>query len=126
MLRFLLDEQISPRVAEQARVKWPLVPMHSIYRWRKGAFCGQSDDMVLDGARQGGLTLVTYDLHSIPMLLAEWAASGIPHAGVVLVDDRTIAPSDFGGLLRALAHLWRAEKGAVWTDRVLFLGRPAR
>ena len=123
MLSLLLDEQISPRVAEQARVKWPGVPIQTIHRWREGAFCGQDDDVVLDQARQDGLTLVTYDLKSLPPLLAEWAASGISHAGVVLVDDRTIAPSDFGGLLRALAELWRAEKDAVWRDRILFLCR---
>ena len=121
MLSFLLDEQISPAVAEQAPVKCPGVPIATLYRWREGVFCGQDDDVVLHAARQDGLTLVTYDLKSIPLLLAEWAASGISHAGVVFVDDRTIAPSDFGGLLRALAELWRAEKGAVWKDRILFL-----
>ena len=123
MLSFLLDEQISPKVAEQARFKRPGVPIETIYHWREGALCGQHDDLVLDAARQDGLTLVTYDLTSIPLLLAEWAASGISHAGVVLVDDRTIAPSDFGGLLRALVELWQAEKGARWEDRVLFLSR---
>jgi hypothetical protein len=53
------------------------------------------------------------------------AASGISHAGVVLIDERTIGPSDFGGLLRALVELWRAEKATVWEDRVVFLARSA-
>jgi hypothetical protein len=72
MLSFLLDEQISPKVAEQSRLKWPGVAIQSIYRWRQGEFCGTKDELLLAGARQDGLTLVTYDLTSIPVLLAEW------------------------------------------------------
>lgn len=120
MLAFLLDEQISPVVAAHAAI-----PIQTIHRWHDGALCGRGDALVLEAARHHRLTLVTYDLKTIPPLLAEWAASGISHAGAVLVDDRTIAPSDFGGILAALTQLWRSEKHAAWRDRVHFLTRDA-
>ncbi len=123
MLSFLLDEQISPKVAEQVQVKYAGIPIQTIYRWREGLLCGQDDAVVLDRARHDGFTFVTYDLKSIPPVLTEWAASGSSHAGVVFVDERTIAPSDFGGLVQALAELWQAEKRAAWKDRIVFLSR---
>ena len=65
--------------------------------------------------------MVTYDLKTIPPLLAEWSSRGRSHAGAVFVDERTIAPADFGGLIRALLRLWERELASEWTDRMLFL-----
>jgi hypothetical protein len=53
----------------------------------------------------------------------EWAEAGTSHGGVIFVDQRTLAPNDSGGLIRALVRVWE-ELGALdWTDRVLFLTR---
>jgi hypothetical protein len=94
----------------------------SIYRWREGTLTGQDDELVLRAAAEDGLTLVTYDLKTVPPLLAEWGAAGIAHQGVVFVDDRTIRSSNFGDLIRALVHLWDREHDRDWQDRIVFLG----
>ncbi len=122
MLSLLLDEQISPVVADQIAIRRPEIRIQSIYRWRHDVLTGVPDELVLQAAAQDALTLVTYDLKTIPPLLTEWCALRIPHAGVVFVDDRTIAPDDFGGLVRALIFLWEQEHERDWTDRIVFLG----
>ncbi len=82
---------------------------------------GQSDDRVLRAAAEDGLTLVTYDLRTIPPLLAEWAAAGQAHAGVVFVDQRSIRTSDVGGPVRAMAQFWDRERERDWQNRIVFL-----
>jgi hypothetical protein len=67
------------------------------------------------------LTLVTYDLATIPPVLVSLAASGESHAGVVLIDEQTIPTSDFGGLVRAIVALCSRAADWEWTDRVVFL-----
>ena len=59
---------------------------------------------LLEAAKQR-LTLVTYDRRTIPPLLKSWAEAGRAHGGVTLVDDKTIAPSNIGALVWALAEL---------------------
>jgi hypothetical protein len=124
MLAYLLDEQISPVVAEQLLRTCPGVRAEAVPRWRQGAYTGQPDERALLAATECGLTLVTYDLRTIPPSLAEWAASGLTHSGVILVDYHTIHPSDFGRLVRALARLWDREHQHVWVDRIVFLEAP--
>jgi hypothetical protein len=46
---------------------------------------------------------------------------GIDHGGVVFVDEKTIAPQDFGGLVKSLGLLWKHERLADWINRVTFL-----
>jgi hypothetical protein len=121
MLSLLLDEQISRQAAAALSALRSEVPVVSIYDWRAGALTGTDDALVLQGATEDGLTLVTYDLKTIPPVLAEWGASGRSHGGVVFVDDRSIAPSDFGGLARALLFCWEAQGAWDWTDRIVYL-----
>ena len=124
MLSLLLDEQISPQVVAAVAALNAAVPVVSVYDWRGGALTGTDDALVLQGAFEDGLTLVTYDLKTIPPVLAEWGASGRPHGGVVFVDGRSIAPSDFGGLARALRFCWEAQGTWDWADRIVYL-KPA-
>jgi hypothetical protein len=124
MLAYLLDEQISPVVAEQLLRRCPGLRAEAVTRWQQGAYTGQPDERLLLAATEGGLTLVTYDLRTIPPSLAEWAASGLTHGGVILVDHHTIRPSDVGRLARALASLWNREHRHVWVDRIVFLEAP--
>jgi hypothetical protein len=101
MLRYLLDEQISPVVAEAVRRKHASIWIESVHRWQGGKLVSAADSEVVRSAHQERLTLVTYDLQTIPDLLAAWAEEGIHHSGVVLVDGLSIAPADFGGRARA-------------------------
>ena len=125
MLSYLLDENISFVVAEQLAHKNPKIGVQSVYRWRNGAFRGQEDGHVLRAATAEGLTLVTYDLSTIPALLAEMAADGEAHAGVVFVDSASIRSSDFGGLVLALLAHWQRYSDEEWNNRVEFL-EPSR
>jgi len=124
MLSLLLDEQISPVIAEQVALRRPGIPIQSVYRWREGALTGQPDVLVLRAAGVDGLTLVTYDLRTIPPLLSEWGATGTQHGGVIFVNASTIRSSEFGRLTRALIQAWDREHAATWTDRIVFLEAP--
>jgi hypothetical protein len=125
-LALLLDEQISPEVARRIRAAKPAIVIHSIYEWMDGALCGVDDQFVLQAAARHRLTLVTFDLKTVPPVLVEWGSLGISHGGVVFVDDKTIRASDIGGLVRAILSLWDAEHNTAWTDRVVFLQASGR
>ena len=121
MLAYLLDENISFVVAEQLTRKNPQMSVQSVYRWRNGELVGQDDGRLLRAAIEEGLTLVTYDLKTIPPLLTELAADGESHAGVVFVDDASIRGNNFGGLVMALLAHWQRYSAEEWTNRVAFL-----
>jgi hypothetical protein len=123
MLKLLLDEHLSPRVAQQLRAKWPRTQIESILFWQDGRFAGAPDDMLLSEAHVRGWTLVTYDQATIVPLLKDWGEQNIEHGGVILVDERTIAPNDIGGLVHALGAVWRAQKNLDWKNAVIYLSR---
>jgi hypothetical protein len=123
VLRFLLDEHVSPAVATGLRRRLPRITVYAMVDWDDGAHLGRDDASCLQEAARQRLTLITYDRRTIPPLLKVWAESGIHHAGVVFVDEKTIAQSDIGGLLRALVELARASLNWDWVDRVCFLER---
>jgi hypothetical protein len=123
MLKLLLDEHISPDVAKGLRRRDRTVTVHAMTEWKDGNFLGQEDAVCLREATAQRLTLVTYDRRTIPPLLKAWAEEGRRHAGVIFVDDKTIAPSNIGGLVLALAGLAREARNWDWTDRICFLRR---
>jgi hypothetical protein len=93
----------------------------SIHDWRDGCFLGSQDPVFLPEASKDGLTFVSYDQKTVRPLLKSWAEAGIDHAGFVFVDEKTIAPQDFGRLIRSLCGLWRSERLASWENRVIYL-----
>lgn len=121
MLRFLLDEHLSPRVAQGIKARLPSARVSTVLTWENGKLRGTPDEIVLAEATKAGLALVTFDLATIAPLLKEWGESGIEHAGVIFVDERTIAQNDFGGLVCALVDLWKSTKRESWLNRVVFL-----
>jgi hypothetical protein len=123
VLNLLLDEHISPAVGAGLKRRLPRITVYALAEWDNGAQLGRDDAGCLEEAARQKLTMVTYDRRTIPPLLKAWAESGIHHAGVVFVDEKTIAPSDIGGLVRALVELAKAELHWDWTDRVCFLER---
>ena len=91
--------------------------------WEGGEFLGQQDSACLKQAAAQGLTLLTYDRRTIPPLLKTWGEEGRSHGGVIFVDEKTISPSDNGGLIRGLSSLSRKTSKWDWTNRVCFLRR---
>ena len=126
MLRLLTDEQISPAVARQASSRCRGIDIIAIRTWEGGQFLSTPDEMILQEAHKQRITLVTFDLRTIPPLLRLWAERGIDHSGVILVDERTFAQHDIGGLTAALCAIWKAQSDSDWTNRVLFLVRAGR
>jgi len=123
MVKLLLDEHISPTVADGLRHGNRLLVVYCMAEWEQGEFLGQQDFACLQQAAAQGLTFVTYDRRTIPPLLKAWAEEERKHGGVIFVDEKTISPSDVGGLVRALSELSRKTAKWDWTNRVCFLRR---
>ena len=123
MLRLLLDEHISPRVAAGIRLRDKKIIIRDMVEWENGIFLGQEDSACLRKALVQKLTLVTYDRRTIPPLLKNWAEEGRQHGGVIFVDEKTIAQADIGGLIQSLDRLVKETRDLDWTDRIYFLRR---
>jgi hypothetical protein len=123
MLKLLLDEHISPTIADSLRRRERLLVVSYMAEWEDGEFLGQQDSACLQKAAVQRLTLVTYDRRTIPPLLKSWSEEGRMHGGVIFVDEKTIPPSDLGGLVRALSNLSRKTAKWDWTNRICYLRR---
>ena len=123
MLKLLLDEHISPRVAEGLRRRHRRLAVHFLAGWENGQLLGQNDWTLLQHAAEEGLTLVTYDRRTIPLLLKTWSEEGRDHGGIIFIDDKTISPADIGAQVRALSELAGKAAYLSWTNRVCFLQR---
>jgi hypothetical protein len=123
MLKLLLDEHMSPDVANGLLRRHRELEVRYMVEWENGYFLGREDSLCLREAAEQGLTLVTYDRRTIPPLLKTWAEEGRRHGGVVFVDERTISPADIGGLVWALTRLARETWNWDWTNRIYFLRR---
>lgn len=123
MLKLLLDEHISPSVADGLRRRHRSLIVRGMVEWEGGDFLGKDDAACLLEAARQGLTLVTYDRRTIPPLLKIWAEAGQSHGGVIFVDEKTISPADLGGLVRALIELSKETGNVDWTNLVYFLQR---
>jgi hypothetical protein len=123
MVKLLLDEHISPAVAEGLRRRNRSLAVVCMAAWEDGEFLGQQDSVCLQEAAMQGLTLVTHDRRTIPLLLKVWAEEGRKHGGVIFVDEKTISPADTGGLVRALSELARSTTRWDWSERICFLRR---
>jgi hypothetical protein len=124
MLKLLLDEHVSPDVADGLRRRIPSLVVHALAEWEGGSFLGQDDSACLLAAAAQKMTLVTYDRRTISWLLKTWTEEGRKHGGVIFVDERTISPANVGALVRALLQLHKDGAKWDWTDRVVFLRRP--
>ena len=91
MLKLLLDEHISPIVADGLRRRNRQLVVFCMTEWEGGEFLGQQDSACLRQATAQGLTMVTYDRRTIPPLLKTWGEEGRKHGGVIFVDEKTIS-----------------------------------
>lgn len=117
-MRLLLDAYIA--VAVEAGLREVGIDAVAVNEWMGGEYRTASDEEVLRVAFQDERVLVTFDLRTVPPLLKRWAETGVSHAGVILIDQKTIRPGNVGGLIRPL-QLISARDDIPWRDRVIFL-----
>ena len=117
--RFLLDEQISPRVARLAGGLG--VDARAV---ASSDLAGLDDRSIFRKAVEEGRILVTYDIADMSVVYADLLKEGLDVPGVIFVDSRTIPTSDPLRLARGLARVaGRIESGDVDPGGGLFLER---
>lgn len=114
---FLLDEQISPRVAEQ------LAKTGIDVRAVCGSeLAGRDDASIFRAAVAEGRIMVTYNIADFSVVYADLLKEGLKVPGLVFVDENSIPNSDIQGLVRALARLTaRLQKGEADAGGGIFL-----
>ena len=107
MMRFLLDEMLSPAIARQLRKRG----IDAVAVAERHDFLGASDDEVLEVAAAEGRTVVTMNICDFVRLDSEWSAQGREDSGILLVSAARF-PHDaslIGALTNALATKARAK-----------------
>lgn len=98
-LRYLLDEDISFRVANGLRLRSiDAVSAQQIGRTNREI----PDEEQLAFATAEDRVLVTYNRDDYQALDSQWRAQGRSHAGILWCVERSIPRRDIGGLVRAL------------------------
>lgn len=122
MLRLLLDAHISPVIAREVSRHRPACEVIALRDWEDGKYLDEPDDgIILARAFEVEITLLTRDIRTIHPLVVAWDAQRRSHAGVIFLDNHTIAEGDVGNLIRAVVQLWDEKQGIDWKDRVEFL-----
>ncbi|MEO0808638.1 MAG: DUF5615 family PIN-like protein [Cyanobacteria bacterium J06643_4] len=123
MLVFLLDEHISPKVSSQLQQKNAKIIVRTLQTWENGLYLQASDEKIINAASKQSLTLVTYDLKTIPPLLNKLAEEEQSHAGIIFVNEQTISSSNIGRLVKALHALWEKNHEQDWMNRCVYLSK---
>jgi hypothetical protein len=107
----LLDEMLSPRIAEQLRVVGADVVAISDTAHLKGT----SDSDVLELATSEARALITDNIRDFAPLNASWAALGRTHAGMVFISTKTF-PQDRTRVGRITAALQKRLQDDAWPE----------
>jgi hypothetical protein len=119
VLRLLTDSHVPPAVCEAARKLEPL-DITALRTWHGGVYLHERDARLLALAWEDSVTIVTYDVNTLPLVVKERLESGLSHAGMVYVSAR-YRQNAVGAIGRGLAKIWRSEMSLDWTNRVRFL-----
>ncbi len=112
MLRLLLDEHISSKVAHGLKRQLPLADVECILTWQGGAHLGSPDDVILNNALRDWRVVVTYDLATMPSAVQSMASDHGQQTGVLFIDTKKISQNDIGGLVRALQSFVMMHAGS--------------
>ncbi len=81
----------------------------------------QPDDVILRTAHSEQRILVTFDVHSMPVVIRHFAESGVDHSGVVLISTKTLGQDDAPHLAAALERFANLYGDQSLNNQVLFL-----
>ncbi|MGI8461150.1 MAG: DUF5615 family PIN-like protein [Solirubrobacterales bacterium] len=102
-MKLLLDEQISPRVAERLQ----RFGHDAIAVSKLASLQGKSDEAVFLAARETGRAVVTYDRDDFLVLAAGFAERGLTHDGLVIINPKRLPSREFTVLANALDRFIR-------------------
>jgi predicted nuclease of predicted toxin-antitoxin system len=109
-LAFLLDEDVSYRVAEGLRRRGvDAISVHELGRANQAV----TDEEQLRLATNQGRVLLTYNRADYQALDVSWRRRGQSHAGIIWCNERTIPRRAIGDLVRAaeaVAHMHESLK----------------
>ena len=120
-LKLLLDEHIDPKLVQLLGQRG--IEAVSMQEWRSGHYVGHPDHEILISMASEGLTLLSYDVHSMPELLDRLAEEEVTHGGIILVSERTIKQNALSALALALENLVNELGDVDWHNRMVFLRR---
>jgi predicted nuclease of predicted toxin-antitoxin system len=115
-MKLLLDEHLSPRLAEALRVKG-----HDVICVIEIGLDGADDRIVWERAIAEERVLVSYDTGDFLTLFNLLFQESWHHPGLVVISTKTIPMHDFGGLERALDGL--LTRAPDLADQIMFLDR---
>src|SRR5260370_617295 len=120
-MKLLLDSHIPADVANAIGKRHPGLDVQHLAQWKGGCLLESDDVNILAECSVEGRVWVTYDLATVPDLLARWAEEIRDHAGVFLADDATIPPEKVGALAAAISDLVDELGDTDTTNLVRFL-----
>jgi hypothetical protein len=120
-VRLLLETHIDPAVVTELSKLVPGLDIVLQQHWRGGLLRTADDDELLTAAYEDGSVFVTFDVTTIPNLLARRYERGILSPGVIFVSRRTFRQNDAAGMARAVAMLLRDHTQEEWTGQVMYL-----
>lgn len=118
-LKFLIDEDISHRVADGLRQRG--IDALSVHEIGRAGRAVTDEDQLLFAAGEGRV-LVTYNRADYQMLDTRWRTEGRDHAGILWCTEQTLPRRAIGSLIRALEEM--AEQPGPLVGLCLPLPRP--
>lgn len=116
-MRLLLDEHLSPRIADALVA----AGVDTVAVARRPDLLGHDDATLLAVATAEGCALVTRDVVDFTRLARELAADGRSHGGIVLVPSRARGAADIRALVRALRTLRKRVSSESLADSIRWL-----
>lgn len=120
-MRLLLETHINPTIGVELARLVPTLEVELQQRWRDGVLRTATDDELLTAARDDGYIFVTFDVTTIPPLLAQRYERGLASPGVILVSARRFRQNDVAGIARALAAFCQEYGQKEWAGQVVYL-----
>jgi len=109
-VKALLDEQLSPRIAELLRNR-----SHDVHAVAdRSDLAGQNDRAILEAATAEGRAVITNNVKDFRPLAAEYLARGELHAGLILLPStRARNRAAVEMLAEAIEHVLREHPGGL-------------
>ncbi len=104
-MKLLLDEQISPRVAERLNE----LGVDALAAAADPSLAGSADRRIFAAAQTAGRVFVTYDKRDFYREIRDHAARGADHHGLIVVSVKRLPPGHVGRVARALASFVKSS-----------------